>query len=810
MGQRHGMSAIAAIASLLAAMPLAEVFANWTWLLYAIVVVIVVSGTGTLARVLRAPAGVQVLMMFAALLLILTWMFPSGEEFARLLPSLETFRHFNELFVASGEQIRVTAVPAPDLDGLLLLATSGIGLVAILVDLAAVGVRRPALAGLPMLAIYSVPVAVLDDGVSFLNFAAAGAGYLWLLVADSVDRVRRFGRRFSGDGRDVNLWEPSPLSAAGRRLGAVVIVLAILLPLAVPSMTSTILTNFGPAGGSGTGTGPDVGDIPITSVDLNALLHDNLTLNETVQMAVVRTNDPSPYYLRIGTAERLDETGMYTNDIEGPLYPVDRPLPDRPVGPATVAGTYEANIEITGLNMPLAPIYTQLTGVSGLDGSWGLDPATEQVYSRQRTINGASYTIQYTRLSYTPEALRNAPPLSAATDPRLSSLTVVPSNDYVTNLVAELTNGLPTQYDEVRALYDFFSRENGFRYSLATVEGDSGSPIVDFLENRRGFCVQYATALAWLVRTAGYPARVAVGFTRGSGGRNGEYALTNLNLHAWTEVYFTGFGWVPFDATPAASVPGSARTAWAPDVEDETTSPAPLPSATAAPGPGGQVDPGEPTDGGNVDENQPSLTIRPWMIAAAAGALALLVLLVAPSLQRRVLRRRRRATSGRVIALTPPPPGHEDIVTDPAAMTAAQRDAHNAWAELLDTMIDYGVLVDPAETPRATAGRLATTPELGPAGRPSTALLARAEERARYAPTPVRPTNLDDAVREARKAFSENATRLQQLSAMLFPKSVLMRWRLGWYGFAAATARRIGRVRDAVLLVPLRRQRRRR
>jgi hypothetical protein len=803
------MSVVAGIATLLAAMPLANVFATWKWLLYGIVVIIVVIGTATLARVLHAPAGVQVLAMIAALLLILTWMFPSGEEFARLVPTLDTFRHFNELFAASGEQVRVSAVPVPDLDGLLLLATSGIGLVAILVDLAAVGIRRPALAGLPMLAIYSVPVAVLPDGVSFLSFTAAGAGYLWLLVSDSVDRVRRFGRRFSGEGRDVDLWEPSPLSAAGRRLGAVVIVLAILLPLAVPRMTSTILTDFGPAGGAGIGDGPDQGDFPVTTVDMNALLEDNLTLTETVQMVSVRTNDPNPYYLRLGTGERLDETGFHTDDPGDPGYPVDQQLPDRTVGPSTVVGTYQAEIEVTGLSMGLAPIYTQLTGVNGLDGSWALDAGTEQVFSRRRNINGASYTIEYARLSYSPEALRNAAPVSAASDSRLPSLTVVPPSDFVTDLVAQRIAGHDTQYDQVRSLYEYFHPDNGFRYSLSTVEGDSGSPIVDFLENKRGFCVQYAAALAWLVREAGYPARVAFGFTRGSGARDGVYSLTNLNLHAWTEVYFTGFGWVPFDATPGNSVPGSTRTQWAPPVDTGSNPPVPTPSTSASPGPGGQFEEGNEPGGGNNGGSGLGLDINPWQVAAAAGILVLLVLLISPSLYRRALRRRRRATSGAVIALTPPIPGHEDIVTDPAAMSAAQRDAHNAWAELLDTMIDYGVLVDPAETPRSTAGRLAGTPELGPAGRPSTAVLARAEERARYAPAPVRATKLDDAVREARHSFSENATRMQQLSAALFPQSVIMRWRLGWYGFAANTARRVARVRDALLLVSLRQRRRR-
>lgn len=807
MGQRHGLSVVAGIATLLAAMPLADVFESWKWLLLGIVVIIVVMGTATLARVLHAPAGVQVLAMMAALLLTLTWMFPSGGEFARLLPTTDTFLHFNDLLARSGDQIRESAVPVPDLDGLLLLSTTGIGLVAILIDLAAVGIRRPALAGLPMLAIYSVPVAVLPDGVSFLSFAAAGAGYLWLLVSDSVDRVRRFGRRFSGEGRDVDIWEPSPLSAAGRRLGAVVIVLAILLPLAVPSMTSTILSSFGPPGGSGSGDGRDPGSLPVISVDLNALLADNLTLDETIQMVTVRTSDPNPYYLRFAAAEQIDENGFHWTMPQGGGTRTDLQLPARPVGGATVTGTYQAEISITGLVLGLAPIYTQLNAVGGLGESWFLDPNTDQVYSHRRNINGSTYTVEYTKLAYSPEALRTAPPIPGA-DAGARALTQVPDSDYVRDLVSDLTAGHTTQYDQVRALYDYFTPANGFRYSLSTEEGDTGSLIVDFLQNKRGFCTQYAAALAWLVREAGYPARVAFGFTRGSGGRDGEYTLTNLNLHAWTEVFFPNFGWVPFDATPGSSVPGSTRTDWAPAPNSPSVTPT-APGGVATPTPGTPRLPEEEIPGAGGPGTDTGLSINAWQVATGAGVLAVLALLLAPALQRRALRRRRQASAGTVIALTPPIPGQEDLVTDPKAMTAAQRDAHNAWAELLDLMIDYGVLVDPAETPRATAGRLATTPQLGPTGHPSTTVLARAEERARYAPTPVRPTSLDEALREARKAFAANATRREQLSAALFPRSVLMRWRLAWYGVMANTARRVAKARDTVLFVPQRKRRRR-
>jgi transglutaminase-like putative cysteine protease len=802
------MAIVGGVATLLAAMPLASVFLSWTWMMYAAVAITVVIGAATLARVMHAPAGIQVLAMLAGLLLILTLMFPSGREIARVIPTNDTFANFNRLFELSGHQIRTSAVPVPDLDGLLLLATTGIGLVAIVIDLVAVGIRRPALAGLPMLAMYSVPVAVLPGGVSFIYFALACAGYLWLLVSDSVDRVRRFGRRFSGEGRDVDIWEPSPLSSAGRRLGVVVIVLAILLPLAVPGMTSTLVQKFADGGGGGQLPGGGAGgDQPVTTVDMNALLKQDLTLNETFEMVKLHTNDPSPYYLRLGMADQVDGSGFHTQTPTGGGLQVDQAMPTRvPTGP--VAGTYQAQIQITGLSLSLAPVYSRVTGVQGLDNNWFLDENSDEVYSLHRNINGATYTIEYARLTYSPDQLRQARSV-LANDPAIRpGLTDVPQSAYVANLVNGLVAGQTTEYDQVLALYDYFSTNNGFRYSLSTVDGQSGSAIVDFLQNKRGFCVQYAAALAWLVRQAGYPARVAFGFTRGTGSRDNNYSLTNLNLHAWTEVYFPGDGWVPFDATPGGFVPGSTRTEWAPDVEKPSQTPGASPTEQAS------LEPGPPKNGGTNGDNTttgssgPALHIKTWYVVVAGIVVAVVLMLLAPALQRRSTRRRRRAQMGPVIALTPAPPGQEDVVTDPASMTAAQRDAHNAWAELLDTMIDYGVLVDPAETPRGTAGRLATTPALSPTGRPPTALIARAEERARYAPSPVRATNLDQAVRAARAAFADNATRWQRFSAWLFPRSVLMRWRLGWYGLVARTARQISGMRDVLLLVPLRERRR--
>ncbi|GAB3862023.1 hypothetical protein GCM10029963_67510 [Micromonospora andamanensis] len=222
-----------------------------------------VAAAAALARLGRTPLWVQILAMVGGLTLALTWLFPSGSELLAVLPTPATFGHFAELLGSSVEDMRSHGVKVPDTDPLLFVTVLGIGGVAVLVDVLCVGLRRPALAGLPMLAIYSVPVAVYVDSVPPVPFAIGAAGFLWLLVTDNVDRVRRFGRRFTGDGRDVDVWESSPLAAAGRRLAVVGLALAVLVPLAVPGMTAGLMTTLN--SGAGSGIGPGFGGSPAGS-----------------------------------------------------------------------------------------------------------------------------------------------------------------------------------------------------------------------------------------------------------------------------------------------------------------------------------------------------------------------------------------------------------------------------------------------------------------------------------------------------------------------------------------------------------------
>jgi transglutaminase-like putative cysteine protease len=80
-------------------------------------------------------------------------------------------------------------------------------------------------------------------------------------------------------------------------------------------------------------------------------------------------------------------------------------------------------------------------------------------------------------------------------------------------------------------------------------------PLAAFLTtDRRGYCQQFAGAMALLLRMGGVPARVATGFSPGIFDRSrGEWVIRDYDAHAWVEAWFPGSGWVTFDPTPAVA-----------------------------------------------------------------------------------------------------------------------------------------------------------------------------------------------------------------------------------------------------------------
>lgn len=99
-----------------------------------------------------------------------------------------------------------------------------------------------------------------------------------------------------------------------------------------------------------------------------------------------------------------------------------------------------------------------------------------------------------------------------------------------------------------------YFREQAFYYTL-TPPPLGQSPIDEFLfTSLQGFCEHYAGSFVYLMRAAGIPARVVVGYQGGEQNPFESYTMVyQYNAHAWAEVWLQGRGWVRFDPTAAVA-----------------------------------------------------------------------------------------------------------------------------------------------------------------------------------------------------------------------------------------------------------------
>jgi transglutaminase-like putative cysteine protease len=116
-----------------------------------------------------------------------------------------------------------------------------------------------------------------------------------------------------------------------------------------------------------------------------------------------------------------------------------------------------------------------------------------------------------------------------------------------------VAGGARTPYAATMALLSWFRVKGGFVYTNRPPSSGSTAPLVDFVSRTHaGYCQHFAGAMALMLRYLGVPARVAVGFSSGTyDAKNGVWRVTDHDAHAWVEVWFRGYGWLPFDPTPA-------------------------------------------------------------------------------------------------------------------------------------------------------------------------------------------------------------------------------------------------------------------
>ncbi|MES2464293.1 MAG: transglutaminase domain-containing protein, partial [Armatimonadota bacterium] len=167
-----------------------------------------------------------------------------------------------------------------------------------------------------------------------------------------------------------------------------------------------------------------------------------------------------------------------------------------------------------------------------------------------RFVNGSDYEVTSNVSNVAPKDLRN----SGTTYPAeiLAYLNAQQESEVLSALAQEAVQGVPNNpYDRAEAVRRFVAQRSTYTLDARPVPANADAAEFFLVESKEGYCDLYATATTLLCRFAGIPARTVTGFAPGtpSEGNSKEYVLRGSDQHAWTEVYFEKYGWIPFDAT---------------------------------------------------------------------------------------------------------------------------------------------------------------------------------------------------------------------------------------------------------------------
>ena len=872
------MTLTVAFACALASTGLYPLFQGTAWFYAGLGAIITVAACGMLSRLRTLPVVVCMAIGVIGLLLYLNLVFEVRHSWL-VVPTPDSIRLLWDLAGAGISDSHRYAPPAPELSGLILLAAGGVGITAILTDLIAVRLRSAALAGLPLLVLFTVPITMnaQHEGIgTAVVFCLGTAGYMAMLSADGRERIRVWGRLVSlwrsgslydaarrGPGRGAVAYtapsgdgartgpgmaegEPGPdtraLAAAGRRVGLASIVLALAVPLIVPGLHASKLFSSGPGiGGSGAGAAaPAIGLPNSLSQTLKDLQNKPAEVLSYTTTASRQLETDDALYLQQYVYDELGSQGW-----ENQTYTTHE----------TLAGTLPLAQGLTGtaqyqqVKTTVSVVGNQLTNhsaavptflampypaaqVSAPPGTWLSDPEL-MVFSQSPSVD----VDRYQAVSYAVDP--TAAQLNAAARPpaNLTADLQLPASYRVAELkriADQITAGKATEFAKVNALATWLSGPL-FTYTANAPMFDTAAGLINFLtKGKSGVCVQSAYAMTVLTRLLGIPARLAGGFTEGSPSSGNTYVVKTDDAHAWAEVYFTGFGWVKFEATPSGgdgtaragqyqggtpgtsigppSIPGSVGT-----TSGSTKTP-PLPAGVT------HIIPNGGGSQGSLAKSKSAGT--PWAAIAlavlAAIALACGVVAIAAPPAHRLLsnhpaeaaaRRRPPALSAvtlvavaaaivalalyRLLSRTSAPDLGAGWATVGIAFGAAcvvvfatpcagriivrrwrwlratddAGRAHVAWREFRDDLQDLGLGYHPSEPPRTLADRVS-------AGMPERAgeavrRIALAEERASYAARPGSSETLRRDAAAARRSLAASVRRGSRWRARIFPASVV-------------------------------------
>ncbi|MBE3073608.1 MAG: transglutaminase domain-containing protein [Actinobacteria bacterium] len=751
---------LASVATLTAAWPISTLLAEPTWLRGTVLLLAVIALSGISARSL-ALRGWQVLMVQLVCSVLAAGAIYGRGHLQQGLPTFETLGFADRLFREALATAQSSPAPAPTTPGLIFVVGCAIGLIALAVDYLAVTRRSPSLAGLPLLTAFMASAANSGSSLPVRFFLAAAAMWL-ILIARAGSRVlRRWGTAVTVARTPA----PQNLDSRGlydhastaRMVGVVALVAAVAVPVVLPQPAPKFLASgLGRSlSAIGNASGP-------TGFSLSLDLAADLRNRSKATVLQYTTTDTSPPPLRVSV-------GSYYRSWPGAWLPWGRPSPalstdqdvPEPTGlsPDVPKEAFVTDFRRNLLDDPYLAAPYPLIHADLAKTAWAADYQTQTVRVSQRP---ESYRTSYWRLEPTATMLANAPSLNDR-DRYLFDLDLTLDGPYVekvTALTERLTSDKTSAYDKAMAIQQYLGADGGFTYSLTLAPpakdqagNDAGlDPLTNFLVTKKGYCVQFATAMVMMSRAAGIPARMAIGFLPGTRAKD-IWTVTASDAHAWPELYLDGIGWTRFEPTPSRGTPPAyAIPATSPGTALDGR---PLDEATATPRRGtARKDLGASSTGTGTGQEvglSPTSVLR-WLThgwgAVLLGALTgLFGTLVVPTA---ALWRRRRSLS---------------TAGNAAQWTEVQ------WELLTSSLGDLGIAPSPSSTPRQL--RTYYDREAFLEGEASQALgrVLQTLERSRYAVSPPPPDGLSADARQVLRATAATRRGRDRLRAALWPSS---------------------------------------
>jgi transglutaminase-like putative cysteine protease len=750
---------------------------GWPALVGGLAILALTAASVTGNRPLRSFAVAA--LYLAALFIYLNLAFAASRSYGHVLPSHASLDYLGHLVRGAFTTFRGSP-PVTDTRGVSLVGSAGIGLVAIMVDVLAVRMRRPAIAGLPLLVLFSVPVASnlkTFGSLQALIFAAGMAGYLTLLSTAGRERLRMWGQLVTfkyvqapdeaGTGPDTK-----QLAASGRRVGLAAVCLAVIIPIVLPAMHAHDVFATTPADG-----GADAGGASSNSsgnsnagAQLDALLQVQQDLKEKSPRPVLTyfttATAPADQYFQVyvlNYSARADNwLPQFTGQADGLRGSADGRLPYSPQGElsstavTTVETTVTLNQDQTAvgeagfLPVPYAPVKLSASGPG-----WTELPSSLMVFNSAETLGGLRYTVTSSVPDPTPAQIENP----AVGIPRSIANEYESYNGPDSARLAAIAHqhtGSGNELQEALELQSWFT-SSAFRYSLKPNLPSSHWLLTFLTTDRRGYCQQFAWAFAILARLAGIPSRVVIGYTGGTPGPHGTWQVTTADAHAWPELYFPGEGWLRFEPTPHGTT-GQGTAIAPPYASGPGAGLAPAttgnPKGVAGSAGSGRAA-GQPalnrfthTQGGSAGPLAPVRGSGRWV--AAGMAVLLLLLICWPAVTRRLMRRRRWLSA-----------------SGDAAIAAA------AWRELTDDLADFGLSRLAGETPRAMARRIRREASLDQAAADALSRVVAAAERVKYARLAGPSEGLAADVLTVRRGLAASVPVRRRIRAWLLPTSTL-------------------------------------